>query len=765
MRRLIVFASPWIAVAALHFVAPHSAAAQQASLRGFVTDAATGEALQSATVVLTPLGGTAQGTVTDADGIFSFAQISRGQHALRVSFIGYRTHIDTLTFAPNENKRLNVALRPGEEDLGELIVETERTTGAARITAGQQTVRPADVELIPAPDISGDLAMYLTTLPGVVTVGDRGGQLFLRGGEASQNLVLLDGITLFQPFHVLGFFSAFPSDVLRQADVHAGGYGARFGGRLSSVIDVQTRNGNKFDRAGTATIAPFMSSLLLEMPVVRNSTSLLVSARRSLVEQLAAPIVGEPMPFVFGDGFVKLHSVLSPHAQLSIQAVTTFDRGTIAEDTGGAPPEEVRWKNHGISARYLVLPGVQPLIIDANVSWFYFRNEMGPRSAPSRTSSIHGFKGFVDVTYTGRRFDVTGGLWAQLPYPENRLGGLYQNVYPEHDLLGHVAFFVEPEIRLGGGLAVRPGIRALRYESLVNPVIEPRLRLIWQRGIHTFTGAAGLYRQEILGLSDRRDATNVFIAWTNIPEPGGRFQGDIRAGRIARATHFLAGYRMNPGRHLELSVEAFHKEIDNLFIAEWTAFPRFSTRLQPAKGRSSGADVRVELRLPRFYGYVTYGLSKTTYWAKQRSLELWYGIEEMRFRPPHDRRHQVNAVGSFNVKGFDVSLRWHFGSGVPFSRALGFDGFILMQGLVNLYETEGSRRVIYERPFSGVLPTYHRLDVSVERRLQIGRYNVTAMASVLNAYNRRNLFYLDVFTMRRVDQLPIVPSVGLKASF
>lgn len=741
------------------------AAAQTASLRGFVTDASTGESLQDATVVLTGVGGERQGTITDADGVYSFARIPAGRHVLRVSFIGYTAFVDTLEFLPDENKRLNAALRPGEAGLDEVVVESERASGAARVIAGQQTVKPADVELIPGPDVSGDLAMYLTTLPGVVTTGDRGGQLFLRGGEASQNLVLLDGMTLFQPFHVMGFFSAFPSDILRQADVYAGGYGARFGGALSSVIDVQTRTGNKVSHTGTATLAPFMSSVMLEVPVARNRSSLLLSGRRSLVEQLAEPLVGVSMPFAFGDAFLKFHSILSPHAQLSIQAVTTFDRGTIAEDTGGLPPEEVRWQNHAVSARYLVLPGVQPLIIDANVSFFYFRNEMGPPDAAYRESRIHGFKGHVDVTYTGRRFDVTGGLWAQLPYPSNRLGGLYQNVYPERDVLGHVAFFVEPEIRLGYGLSVRPGLRALRYESLVEPVVEPRLRVLWQRGVHTFTGAAGLYRQEILGLSDRRDATNVFTAWTNIPEPGGRFQGDVRAGRISRTTHFLAGYRINPNQHLEVSVEAFHKDIDNLFIAEWTAFPRFSTRLQPAKGKIQGADVRVELRLPRFYGYVTYGLSKTTYWAKQSSLELWYGVEEMRFRPPHDRRHQINALGSFRVKGFDLSLRWHFGSGVPFSRALGFDGFILMHGLVNLYETEGSRRVIYERPFSGVLPTYHRLDVSVERRLRLGRYDVTAMLSVLNAYDRRNLFYLDVFTMRRVDQLPVVPSFGVKVGW
>jgi hypothetical protein len=120
---------------------------------------------------------------------------------------------------------------------------------------------------------------------------------------------------------------------------------------------------------------------------------------------------------------------------------------------------------------------------------------------------------------------------------------------------------------------------------------------------------------------------------------------------------------------------------------------------------------------------------------------------------------------STTIKGFDFSLRWEFGSGLPFSRALGFDGFVLIDDVVDIPTAPSTRRVIYERPYNGVLPAYHRLDFSIDRTFQIGAAELTVLGSLINVYDRRNLFYLDVFTLRRVDQLPIVPSLGLKVSF
>jgi hypothetical protein len=158
-------------------------------------------------------------------------------------------------------------------------------------------------------------------------------------------------------------------------------------------------------------------------------------------------------------------------------------------------------------------------------------------------------------------------------------------------------------------------------------------------------------------------------------------------------------------------------------------------------------------------------LSSVRYRAKQESLVLWFGSETFRFRPAHDRRHQVNAVASARLGAFDVSLRWQFGSGLPYNRALGFDGFILLDSDIDVFETEGDRRVIYERPFNGILPTYHRLDVSVERTLVWGDAELTLLASAINTYDRANVFYLDVFTLRRANQFPFVPSIGIKAAF
>ena len=137
----------------------------------------------------------------------------------------------------------------------------------------------------------------------------------------------------------------------------------------------------------------------------------------------------------------------------------------------------------------------------------------------------------------------------------------------------------------------------------------------------------------------------------------------------------------------------------------------------------------------------------------------------MSFRPPHDRRHQLNALVSTTFRSVDLSVRWEYGSGLPFTQAFGFDGFALIDDVVDVSEIENSRRVIYERPFNGLLPAYHRRDVSVARTFSVGSVEVTLQGSLINAYDRNNLFYLDVFTLRRVDQLPLIPSLGLSVDF
>ena len=242
----------------------------------------------------------------------------------------------------------------------------------------------------------------------------------------------------------------------------------------------------------------------------------------------------------------------------------------------------------------------------------------------------------------------------------------------------------------------------------------------------------------------------------------GRLPASEGLGVVPEALHVLGGYRIRATSWLDVSVEGFFKDLNGLVVPEWTAFPRFTTRLQEAEGQVKGVDVRLEVTRPWFYGFVSYGYAKVDYDAPIRALQLRENIDLARYSPPHDRRHQVNVVGTTTFYGFDLSVRWQLGTGLPFNEALGFDQFILLDSLVNVREEFGDDRVVYEWPYTGRLPAYHRLDVSLDRSFHLKRAVLTIQASLINAYDRRNLFYLDLYSLRRVDQLPFVPSLGLK---
>lgn len=728
--------------------------AQTAAIRGFITDGSDGQPLQGVNVVLNGEAEAFLGAVTDADGFYILPRIPVGTYQLQASYIGYQTYVDTLALADGDSRSINLVLNPGDAELDEVVVEGERETGAASLTAGLQTIRPKDIDLVPSPDVSGDLATYLTAMPGVVSLGDRGGQLFVRGGEPSHNQTLLDGMYVYQPFHILGFYSTFASDILRNADVHTGGFSSKFSGRISSVIDVHTRNGNKKEYRRILTLAPFVNMAMLEGPLKRDKMSFLAMTRQSVIDKIASRYVADPLPYRFGDFFGKVHAVLTPSHQVSITALRTYDRGAL-EDVEAVPAaEEIRWANTAYGIRYLIVPKNLPILAEVLFSVSTLETETGLSNAPSRTSSIGGFNTSVNFTNFGHRSQVQWGFFLRSPELQAELGGAYQNLDVNKERFTNAGFYFEPEIILRGGLRVRPGVVG-QLAGEQGFFLEPRLRMVMERGPHEFSAATGLYRQDVVGISDRRDATNVFTAYAETP-----------LGKSTTAIHGLLGYRVRPRPGIEVSAETYYKRIDNLFIAEWTAYPRFTSRLQEADGRVMGLDLRLEVQRERFYGFLNYGLSSVEYTALQENLQYIYGSARFTFRPPHDRRHQVNAMARVRVRKMDLSFRWNYGSGLPFSQVRGFDGFILLDGPVDVEAERGISRVIYDRPFAGLLPAYHRLDVNLERVFQYKDDSfVTLQGGIINVYNQTNLFALDVFTLRRNNQLPFVPTLGVKFDF
>lgn len=731
-----------------------AAQAQTGTVRGFVTDKSDGQALPGASVALVVPSGLAAGTAADNDGYYALTRVEPGRYILRITYLGYEPYQQPVDLKADDILTRNVALVPTGNELEGVVVEDQREGGAAQIIAGAQTVTPREIERIPSLDVSGDLVRYLQAMPGIVTTGDRGGQLYIRGGEPSQNLVLLDGMNLYKPFHVLGFYSAFPSDILQTADVYAGGFGAKYSGRISSVIDVATRNGNNRRYEGAVSASPFVTTALVEGPVSKGRVSFLGSARVSTVEQVASQYVDRPLPYSFGDFFGKIHAVIADNHRVSFSFIHTYDSGSLDGGIRTDHSNEIRWYNTVYGFRYLILPKHHPILGEVLFSVSRLDEELGPIEEPTRTSGIRGFNLSVNVTQNYGKSEYDWGFFFRTPVLEADLGGAYQDVDFTYKRSPNPGAYFQPDLYVGHGLRLRPGL----VGQLVGQkgfFFEPRFRAIWEHGRHRVSGAAGIYRQDVVGLTDRRDVTNIFTAWTDSP-----------LGRASRAVHALLGYNLQATGWLDLSAEGYYKKLDGIYIGEWTAYPRFTTHLKEAWGNVKGLDLRLEIRRPNFYGFVNYGLTFVKYKAIQESLRPWFGTDEIPFRPPHDRRHQVNVLATTKIKGFDLSVRWNFGSGLPYTQVRAFDGFILMDGPVDVFKEPGTSRVIYDRPFGGVLPTYHRLDVSVDRRFTLPHgVGLTLQAGAVNVYDRANLFALDLFTLQRTDQLPFVPTVGLKVEF
>jgi hypothetical protein len=194
----------------------------------------------------------------------------------------------------------------------------------------------------------------------------------------------------------------------------------------------------------------------------------------------------------------------------------------------------------------------------------------------------------------------------------------------------------------------------------------------------------------------------------------------------------------------------------------WGTIAAYETELGLANGFSYGVDSRIEYTGDRLYGFVGYGLALVEYQSAQDAFSEWFGEPVQKYNPPHDRRHQVNAVLGYEFPWFELQTRWQLASGLPFTRPFGFDElFDYRWRMPNVQLEPGIPRMLVDKPYQGRLPLVHRLDISVQRGVDLGPGRLELQAGAINAYDRTNLFYYDLFTQRRVDQLPLAPYVAV----
>jgi hypothetical protein len=731
--------APAIAAAAALCLVPVAAAAQQAVILGIVADSGTGRPLENVTITIDIEGRRAHSTLTDRNGFYQILGISAGTYTLRIRRVGYIGQEQIVTLAAGAQRRVSVRLVQTAVALEAIVVSAEQ--GAAVREIERQVVTPREVRMVPVPGGSGDLATYLQTLPGVTTAGDRGGQVFVRGGTPSENLALVDGIPIYQPFHILGFFSLFPEDLVSTADFYSGGFGARYQGRTSSVLDVRLRDGNPQRFRAMASVSPFITEALAEGPI--SGATVLASARRSLIEETSGTLLGTTQPLTFESQLFKVTTTHRSDDRCSLLALRTADRGRLDPED---QVSRVAWNNLLLGMRCVTLrPSGQ--LLEAH--WGYTRSasDAVARGSSRLRSSVWRLQ--HDLHATGRigSLPVEAGYEIYLEVMSYDMSELLTQGTEGSDEVWGASVYVEPTVSVGSRIEVRPGVALI---ASPRAAVEPRLRVQWEPfgpSNGALQGALGLYRQYVVGVSDMRDVSSVFMAWMGAPDR-----------EPLKAVQGLVGWQQPVGGGLRWSVDGYYKRLLGIPVTVWSAVAEFTTQLGRADGKTWGADLRVEYSRPHFRGILSYGYSWTLYEVSQREFGTWFGDSVQTYHPPHDRRHQINAILSLDVAGFTASARWQLGSGLPFTRPIGFDeAFDFARDLANVRAVHGTTRLLLDKPFTGRLPLVHRLDLALNRAFDVSFGQIDVQAGVINAYDRRNMFYYDLFTGRRLDQLPLAP--------
>ncbi|MCW9707449.1 TonB-dependent receptor [Fodinibius salsisoli] len=725
--------------------------AQEVQVHGIISDRQTGNSLEMANIILKQLEGKTltTGTTTDTNGLYEMGGLTPGTYLFTVRYVGYETYTDTLRLASNRSYLKNIRLNRWNESLDEVTVSGVQEN----VEVGKVSIRPEDLGRIPSPAASGDLASYLQTQPGVVATGDRGGQLFIRGGTPTENLVLVDGVQIYQPFHILGFFSIFPEEVVSKVDLYAGGFGAEYHGRTSSVMDIQLKNGNLYDYKWSASISPFVSDVFFETPVKEGKSSLMISMKGSLIEESSQLYLDEKQPLRFNSQLAKYSSV-GENVNCSALLMRTYDRGRL--DFEG--DEFFKWNNVVAGGRCAGVSEESSVsFFDLNVGFSYFSNEAGSADTRGRFSNI--FKSDVDISLVQNLGEVRldYGFYTDFRNLHHDMSSRFRATEEKKRTFLSTGLYVKATIPFGNKVSIVPGVSASSYLGKVKAGIEPRFQMSWRpRGKvnEEVNVALGIYHQPLVGISDFRDAGTAFTAWRIMPDQ------ERRMG----AKHAILGWHQPIGRYFDFSVEGYYKQMDNIPVAAWSTVAQSQTELAYAKGSSMGTDIRLDFDSQNVYFGVGYGYALTEYETAQDHFSTWFGTPVQSYNPPHDRRHKLNVKGGFDYKGFTANVSWIYGSGLPFTRPLGFDSYFSFEERPpEIRDDYGDPRILMEKPFQGRLPEFHRLDVSLEQAIKVSDDFITRLQiGAVNAYDKRNLFFYDVYKQQGINQLSFMPYVSLK---
>jgi hypothetical protein len=785
---------------------------RRATLSGFVRDAERGERLPGAHVFAPDLGA---GTTTNDDGFFSLT-LPAGPDTLRlrVSFVGYRTEAVALVLT--EDRPLDVALVPRTAETGAVEVVAERGEDTVASTRMSTTaITAAEVEQLPAFLGEVDVIKAIQLLPGVQSGAEGQTGLYVRGGGPDQNLVLLDGAPLYNVSHALGFLSVFNADAVGRVELTTGGFPARYGGRLSSVVDVTMREGDRSGYGVEGSVGLVASSVTAEgpLPGLGERGAFVVSGRRTYVDVLARPFLrnrtdGRDFATYFYDLNARLTFDATPRERLSLTAYLGDDVYGTAYETAGSDGFSERfeggatWGNALATLRWS-RPLASGLFATAALTVSRYRFVTTTRLVQADA----GGESFEEVVYDSGITDGGGRAdleWTPTPAHFVRTGasltrhafnpGVGTLTYRLADSTASApttlsltpasfAFttwegfvYAEDDVRLSARLQANAGLHAsaMRVGGRTYASLQPRLTARYAFTADWSVKASFTTMEQYLHLLTHTGInlpTDLWVAPTERVPPQRAWQAAV--GTTAR---FDGSWTA--------SVEGFYKDMRGLI--EYEAGASFVTpgegwedKVEVGRGWACGAEFFLRRTAGRTTGWLGYTLS----WSRRRFDALNDGTA---FPYRYDRRHDVELVLSHRFsERLDLGLTWVYGTGqaVTLATARFFENGLLDPGQLILLDPNytGSAPPLpllldYGPRGDFRMAPYHRLDVVLnwhfggalflkggESTLSIGAYN---------AYSRRNPFFLFAApgveggrVYKQASLFPILPAVAYRFRF
>ncbi len=755
--------------------------AQGATLKGFVYDQKTKEPLPYADVKVlgtSPL----KAFTTSDEGYFVIEDIPEGTYEVVVEEFFHETFSEEITFKKGKTYSRKFFMEEANVLDGVIIDRTARED-TTRVGISVFKIDKEDILQIPTTGGDADIASYFGVTPGVVSTGDQGGQFYVRGGSPIQNKVLLDGMTVYNPFHSIGFFSVFETEIIQSAEIFTGGFSATHGGRISSIMDIKTRDGNTLGQRGRVSVSPFMAKLLLEGPIKKateegdGTISYVLTGKHSYLEQSSKALYSyvndtAGLPFNFTDIYGKMSFNSRSGSNFNLFGFNFRDQVRYQGIS------DLSWNSFGVGANWLLVPPGSPVLVGGKLSVSNYLITLQEGELQPDSSQITGFDFGFDFKYFIGENEVKygiqiGGFSTNYSF-FNSVGRQIQQEQFTTELSGYI------DATINKGLWVfNPSFRAQYYASLGNFSPEPRLGLKYNFNENfRFKASGGIYSQNLISAASDRDVVNLFYGFLSGPEnlqneftlPDGSTQEVTH--KLQKANHAIAGFEVDVSDNISINVEGYYKwftQVTNLNRnkifednAENADRPDILKKdLIIETGTAKGVDFVIKYRKDQLYLWAVYSLGK---------VDRWDGL--VNYAPIFDRRHNVNLLGAYTFgknDDWEINARWNFGSGLPFTPRAGYYHSIDFEDGTSTDITQDNSNeltTIYGDLNTSRLPTYHRLDLTVKKKITFSEYSKLEInAGVTNVYSRQNLFYVIPERNEIINQLPFMPSLSMALTF